>query len=112
VVREFDATTKNFVPGGFSLPEAKSDVAWRDENSLWIGTDWGKGTLTTSGYPRIAKLWTRGTALASATPVDSVSADYVGLTAYSIINPEGRYDMLSRRGVLRSPTSIMVTAEL
>src|SRR5262249_7956318 len=56
VVREFDATTKKFVEGGFALKEAKSDVAWRDQNSLWIGTDFGKGTLTTSGYARIAKL--------------------------------------------------------
>ena len=108
VVREFDATTKSFVQGGFELPEAKSDVAWRDENSLWIGTDWGKGTLTNSGYPRIAKLWTRGTKLASATPVDSVSADYVGLTAYTIINPDGRYDMMSKTPeFFRGPTFIM-----
>ena len=47
--------------GGFSLPEAKSRVAWRDENTLWVGTDFGPGSLTTSGYPRIVKLWKRGT---------------------------------------------------
>ncbi len=95
VVREFDATTKAFVEGGFSLPEAKSDVAWRDENSLWIGTDFGDGSLTTSGYPRFAKLWKRGTPMASATMVHEVPADYVGLGAYSMHTPEGRYDMVS-----------------
>jgi prolyl oligopeptidase len=108
VEREFDATTKSFVTAGFTLPEAKSDVAWRDANSLWIGTDFGKGTLTTSGYARIAKLWTRGTPLASASPVDSVAADFVGLTAYSIINPEARYDILSKTPEFyRGTTSIM-----
>ena len=113
VVREFDATTKSFVEGGFSLAEAKSDVAWRDENSLWIGTDFGKGTLTTSGYPRIAKLWTRGTPMASATPVDSVAAEFVGLTAFSIHTPEGRYDMLSKTPeFFRGTTSIMQNGKL
>jgi prolyl oligopeptidase len=113
VVREFDATTKAFVAGGFSLTEAKSDVAWRDENSLWIGTDFGKGTLTDSGYPRIAKVWTRGTALSSAAPVDSVSAQFVGLTAFSIHTPEGRYDMLSKTPeFFRGTTSIMRDGKL
>src|SRR5947209_3683743 len=31
-VREFDLTTKQFVPGGFRLPEAKSGTAWVDGN--------------------------------------------------------------------------------
>jgi len=30
-----------FVEGGFYLPEAKSDVAWRTRDSLYIGTDFG-----------------------------------------------------------------------
>ena len=44
VVREFDGKKKTFVEGGFSLPEAKSDIGWRDENSLWVGTDFGEGS--------------------------------------------------------------------
>jgi len=66
VVREFDLATKSFVAGGFVVPEAKSNVTWRDQDSLWVGTDFGPGTLTESGYPRQAKLWKRGTPLASA----------------------------------------------
>lgn len=61
VVREFDVTTKAFVKGGFTLPEAKSRVAWRDRNSLFVGTDFGPGSLTQSGYPRLVKEWKRGT---------------------------------------------------
>ena len=38
-------------PGGFSLPEAKSFIAWHDEDTLWVGTDFGSGSLTSSGYP-------------------------------------------------------------
>jgi prolyl oligopeptidase len=66
VVREFDLVTRKFVPDGFMLPEAKSVVSWRDENALYVGTDFGPGSLTTSGYPRIVKEWRRGTPLADA----------------------------------------------
>ncbi|MBL8307215.1 MAG: S9 family peptidase, partial [Rubrivivax sp.] len=67
VVREFDLEAKRFVPGGFALPnEAKHNVEWRDIDSLWVGTDTGAGSLTTSGYPRTVRLWKRGTPLASA----------------------------------------------
>src|SRR5499433_2939852 len=33
VEREFDTKAKQFVEAGFSLPEAKSNVAWRDEDT-------------------------------------------------------------------------------
>ena len=66
VHREFDTLAKRFVEGGFELPEAKSDVAWLDRDTLLVGTNWGEGTLTESGYPRVAKRWKRGTPLAKA----------------------------------------------
>ena len=50
VVREFDLTTR-FVKDGFALPEAKSEVAWRDSDSLYVGTDFGPGSLTDVGLP-------------------------------------------------------------
>ncbi len=67
VVREFDLAAKQFVADGFTLPENKSDVGWVDRDHIYIGTDFGAGSLTTSGYPRVAKVWTRGTRLADAT---------------------------------------------
>lgn len=69
VVREFDVRTKKFVEGGFQLPEAKSRVAWRGIDSLFVATDFGPGSMTKSGYPRIVKEWTRGTPLTEAKPV-------------------------------------------
>ena len=69
VVREFDTVAKAFVDGGFSLPEAKSEVAWIDADTVYVGTDFGPGSLTSSGYPRIVKRWSRGTPLAAATTV-------------------------------------------
>lgn len=66
VVREFDVTTKQFVKDGFVLPEAKSQSTWKNRDTLLVGTDFGKDSLTKSGYPRIAKEWKRGTPLANA----------------------------------------------
>lgn len=69
VMREFDVTTKSFVKDGFTLPEAKSRVSWKDLNTLYVGTDFGPGSLTKSGYPRVTKEWKRGTPLSEATVV-------------------------------------------
>jgi prolyl oligopeptidase len=64
--REFDATTRRFVPGGFALPDAKSNLDWFDEDTLVVGTDWGAHSLTTSGYARTVKVWRRGSPLSAA----------------------------------------------
>ena len=69
VVREFDMRTQEFVVGGFELAEAKSSVSWEDEDTLLVCTDFGDGSMTESGYPRIAKRWRRGQALADAETV-------------------------------------------
>lgn len=68
-VREFDVEKKSFIENGFYLPEAKHRIAWLDKDHLVIGSDFGKGSMTSSGYPRILKLWTRGKDLSSASTV-------------------------------------------
>jgi len=80
VVREFDLGTQSFLTNGFTLPEAKSSITYLDDNTVLFGTDFGPGSLTTSGYPRIVKLWPRGEPRDSARTVfegqsDDVSAD-------------------------------------
>ncbi|MFM2056440.1 MAG: hypothetical protein RLY71_825 [Pseudomonadota bacterium] len=69
VVREFDLIERCFVSGGFALPEAKSSVTWLDADTLFVATDFGPGSLTSSGYPRIVKRWVRGTPLSEAVTV-------------------------------------------
>ncbi|MGW5667045.1 prolyl oligopeptidase family serine peptidase [Micromonospora sp. NPDC003776] len=66
VVREFDLVRRTFVEDGFNLPEAKSSVCWIDADHIYVATDYGPGSLTTSGYARIAKRWRRGTPLSEA----------------------------------------------
>jgi prolyl oligopeptidase len=69
VVREFDMRTREFVTGGFELPEAKTQISWADENTVLVGTDFGPDSLTDSGYARLVKRWRRGDALADAATV-------------------------------------------
>ncbi|WP_082281922.1 prolyl oligopeptidase family serine peptidase [Mycobacterium colombiense] len=69
IVREFDMLTRQFVDDGFELPEAKSQVSWADPDTVLVGTDFGPGSLTDSGYPRVVKRWRRGTPLAEAETV-------------------------------------------
>ena len=41
VIREFDLTSKSFIPvenGGFYVPEAKTNIAWRTRDSVFVGT--------------------------------------------------------------------------
>lgn len=67
--REFDLETRAFVPeseGGFVRPAAKGSMSWIDEDTVWVATDLGEGTMTTSGYPRQVRRWRRGQALADA----------------------------------------------
>jgi prolyl oligopeptidase len=66
VVREFDLASRSFVNGGFYLAEAKSDIDWLDEDTVLFGTDFGPGSMTTSGYPRLVKLWKRGAPMGEA----------------------------------------------
>ncbi len=96
VVREFDANTKQFVKDGFYLPEAKSDVSWRERDAIYVGTDFGAGSLTESGYPRVAKLWKRGTPLTSAEVVFEGDVKDVATGCATINTPERRYDVVHR----------------
>ncbi len=66
VRREFNADTKSFVEGGFVTEESKGTASWLDADHQVIGVDFGEGTMTDSGYPMVAKLWTRGTPLSEA----------------------------------------------
>ena len=77
VVREFDSVDRRFVDGGFTLPEAKSSVTWIDADTIFVGTDFGPGSLTDSGYPRVIKRWRRGTPLSAATAVFEAQASDV-----------------------------------
>jgi len=82
VIREFDVAARRFVADGFTVPEAKTDAAWIDADRIYVGTDFGPGSLTASGYPRLVKEWRRGTPLAEAAVVYEGKPDDVGVHAF------------------------------
>jgi prolyl oligopeptidase len=81
VTREFDLTTREFVADGFTVPEAKTSISWENRDTVLVGTDFGPGSLTDSGYPRVMKRWRRGEPLdAAQTAFEGVASDVsVGL---------------------------------
>ena len=95
-IREFDLAAKSFVKGGFLLPESKSDADWRDKDTLYIGTDFGPGSMTTSGYPRIVKEWKRGTPMAQAQLVFEGRETDVGAGVNVSQEPGRKYEVLRR----------------
>ncbi len=81
-LHEFDMQKKAFIEGGFKLPASKMRVNWRDKDHLFVGTDFGPGSMTQSGYPRIMKLWERGTPLSAAETLMAVDEKSVSVFAY------------------------------
>jgi prolyl oligopeptidase PreP (S9A serine peptidase family) len=61
VLREFDLSSRKFVPDGFNLPESRSDIVWLDRDTLLLSSSLGAGMATRSGLARTVRLWRRGT---------------------------------------------------
>lgn len=95
VVREFDLQSKTFLADGFTLPEAKTGSTYLDRDTLLVGTDFGtefgSGSMTESGYPRIIRKWQRGTPLTEAELVYEGKPTDIGAFATVLNTPEGDY---------------------
>jgi len=95
-VREFDLPKAAFITGGFFLPNAKSEVSWAGPNALFVGTDFGPGTLTDSGYARVVKLWNRGTPLSAAKTLAEGQQSDVSVGARSLVDGDRTWPVLTR----------------
>ncbi|HMP44768.1 MAG TPA: prolyl oligopeptidase family serine peptidase, partial [Sphingopyxis sp.] len=96
VVREWDRERRQFVEGGFALPLAKSRVTWEHADALLVATDFGEGSMTASGYPRIVKRWTRGTDLAAAEVVAEGETADVGMGVFAFTDGGKRWPVITR----------------
>jgi prolyl oligopeptidase len=96
VVREFDTIDRRFVEDGFRLAEAKSWVSWVDPDAVYVGTDFGAGSLTDSGYPRTSRLWERGQPLDEATEIFAGETSDVAAGVTRIRDHDRTYDIASR----------------
>lgn len=96
VTREFDLSTKQFVSDGFFRPEAKGGLGWIDADTVYVYTDFGPGSQTSSGYPRIVKRWRRGQPLQKAELVYEGKADDMYIAAVHDDTPGFERDFVSR----------------
>lgn len=96
VSREFDISQKAFVENGFNRPESKGGIGWIDKDSVFIFADFGKGSMTSSGYPRMAKRWKRGTALEDAKVIYEGTMEDMSIRASHDDSPGFERNFVSR----------------
>jgi prolyl oligopeptidase len=96
VVREYDLKARHMASDGFTLPEAKTDVSYLDDDTVLFGTDFGKGTLTSSGYARIVKLWKRGTQVAAAKTLYEGQVSDVAVSPATFHTSQGDFGVVIR----------------
>lgn len=87
-VREFDLDDRAFVDGGFDIPAAKTRLAWLDDDTVLVATETDADSLTTSSYPRQARVLRRGQSLDDAPIVAEVPRDHVAIFIGSDIRPD------------------------
>ena len=116
VTREFDVVAKRFVPadeGGFeravATDGAKGGLAWADEDTVYVFTDFGPGTTTPSGYPRIVKLWHRGTPLDDAVVVYEGEPSDMYIAGYRLRTPGFERDVVTRSVAFYRSETYLVT---
>lgn len=96
-IRELDSKTKRFLPGGFTLAEAKSNVAWIDQDTLFVATSSGSRGVTKAGYPRLMRVWTRGTPITSAEVILEIPRSSTWVRARRWFSAGGVVDLVSER---------------
>lgn len=96
VIREFDISSRTFVNGGFEVPEAKSSVSWFDKDTVFVGTDFGPGSMSKSGYPRQVRIWKRGEPLSSAKMIFEATEADMAAGGWTSFSPHGTYRLVTR----------------
>ncbi len=97
--REFDLATSTFVQGGFVIPHAKQVADWENADTILVGTDWGPGSMTESGYPFIIKRLHRGQTLAQATEVFRGTSKDVAVQIGAFTDGQGHRALVLQRGL-------------
>jgi prolyl oligopeptidase len=112
-IREFDAVAGRFLLDGFFLPEAKQSVTWLDEDRLLVASDFGPGSMTTSGYARTARLWERGAPLETAEVLFEGRADDVAVGVGAYQTGDRRYGLVTHRpGFFEGTVRVFLDGEL
>ena len=96
VTREFDMEKREFVKDGFVREEAKGSLGWIDRDTVFVMTDFGADSMTESGYPRVAKIWKRGTPMSAAKTIYEGLAKDMAVSAQHDDSPGFERDFVRR----------------
>ena len=107
ITREFDVNKKQFIENGFFIEESKGGASYVDENTLIVASDFGEGTMTTSGYPKQVKLWKRGTLLNEAQLIYEGDSSDVGTWGVVLRDGSKGYTLVSRALTIFSSQSLV-----
>ena len=99
VTKEYDAVNKKFIEDGFYIGESKGGCSYIDENTLFVYSDFGENSMTTSGYPKQVKIWKRGTELSEAEMIFDGESTDIAAYGFSIRDGDQKHSV-----VLRSTT--------
>ena len=98
VRREFNTRTKTWVKDGFVTEESKGSSDWLDKDTLLVSVNFGAdergGTMTDSGYPMVAKVWTRGTPISDAHEIFRGKPEDVSAGASTLELADGSKEIL------------------
>jgi prolyl oligopeptidase len=111
VKREFDIGSLSFVEGGFELPEAKGGIGYIDADTVFVSTDFGEGSMTESGYPRLTKVWQRGTPLSEAKTIYEGRYEDMMVSSFLVHTPERDYPMVIVRPTFFSADWFMLDGD-
>jgi prolyl oligopeptidase len=99
VAREFDLGTMQFISpseGGFALPECKSQLCYKDRDTLLVGGAFGVEEETDSGYARTVREWTRHTPLSDAKLVYEGKRTDVAASGSAYLDRGEKYELRMR----------------
>jgi prolyl oligopeptidase len=94
VVREYDLAAMKLAADGFSLPEAKSDATYLDDDTVLFAT--AADGATASSYARIVKQWRRGTPVSAARTLYEGEKTDVGVSASAFHSDHGHFAVIVR----------------
>ena len=113
MVREFDLPSRTFVPDGFIVPTAKSEYSWIDRDTIYLGTDYGPGSMTQSSYPRTVRRLIRGQPVSDAVLVHGVSVGDLSVAGIRHHTPGFERDLIVEYlDFYRSRTFLVVGGQL
>ena len=95
-IREFDSERKAFIDDGFFVAEAKTRTSWIDDDTVFIGSDFGDNSLTDSGYARTSRLWKRGVPIKEAKEVFAGEQADVSVGVYRGWDGDESFDVVHR----------------